>query len=181
MDLHRPLSVILTGSPGTGKSSLLAELKRRGHPVYHEIAREVILESQSKGSSLTPWEDLPGFTQDVMSKGVERFVDLPKDTLTFMDRGLPDSIAYLHWGKQDVLSRWRLWTQQYRYANTVFICPPWEDIYSSDNQRKESFSESLEIHKHMVNTYQELQYSLISLPLTSVEERANFIEEELSK
>lgn len=179
MVLHKPQSFVITGAPGTGKSSLLDALSQKGYEVYPEIARHVIAESQLAGIPLTPWQDLPGFTEEVMSRRVFQFPDIPQESITFMDRSLPDSLAYLDWGGEKTKPHWLEWAQKYRHATTVFICPPWKEIYAADSQRLETFEESLEIHKHMVSVYKRLNYSLVEIPLISVSKRATFIEEVL--
>lgn len=45
---------VLTGAPGSGKTSLLWELRRRGHAVVVEAATDVIAQQQARGSD-EPW------------------------------------------------------------------------------------------------------------------------------
>ena len=40
---------MVTGGPGTGKSSLIHELKQRGHCCLDEISRQVTLEARKNG------------------------------------------------------------------------------------------------------------------------------------
>ncbi|MEO6346815.1 MAG: AAA family ATPase, partial [Aquaticitalea sp.] len=41
--------IVITGGPGTGKSSIINELKARGHVCFDEISRQVTLEAREKG------------------------------------------------------------------------------------------------------------------------------------
>lgn len=63
----------------------------------------------------------------------------PATTLTFSDRGIPDSLSYAH--LIDLPSKEFLQEacDQYRYAAPVFIAPPWEEIYETDSERKQDF------------------------------------------
>jgi len=45
---------VLTGAPGSGKTSLLWELRRRGHAVVEEAATDVIARQQARGIA-EPW------------------------------------------------------------------------------------------------------------------------------
>lgn len=177
MDSPKSKHIIITGAPGTGKSTLLKGLGEKGYEVYPEVAREVIIESQNHGTDVVPWKNLMAFTEEVLSRRVQDFKRADPAKTCFFDRGLPDSIAYIYWAGKEVLPHWSDWCEQIRGFSEVIICPPWNEIYATDSQRIESFEESIEIHEMMVKAYQRFNYSLTSLPLTSVEERITFIEE----
>ena len=49
---------ILTGTPGSGKTSVIKELEKLGHAVIHEAATAVISIEQAKGLE-RPWEPTP--------------------------------------------------------------------------------------------------------------------------
>ena len=57
----------------------------------------------------------------------------------------------------------------------VFLLPPWEEIYTSDAERYESFEEATKIHAYLVDTYTKYGYDLHEVPKTSVAERFQFI------
>ena len=63
--------------------------------------------------------------------------------------------------------------------DTVFILPPWEEIYVSDNERLETFTEAKKLHRNLMMSYQELGYSPISVPKATIQERISFILKEL--
>ena len=63
----------------------------------------------------------------------------------------------------------------YRYNRTVFIAPPWKEIYEVDQERKQSFAEAVETCKLMVESYSGCGYHLLELPRVSPAERAEFV------
>ena len=59
--------------------------------------------------------------------------------------------------------------------SSIFILPPWEDIYESDNERYENFEQAQLIHNHLVETYETYGYQLIEVPKDTVEKRIEYI------
>jgi len=68
----------------------------------------------------------------------------------------------------------------YRY-NYIFLMPPWEEIYISDNERYENFEQALAIHNHLERTYKELGYTITVVPTGNIKNRANFIIEHIKQ
>jgi predicted ATPase len=65
--------------------------------------------------------------------------------------------------------------ENYRYNQTVFLAPPWREIYSTDNERKQTWAEAVRTHDVMVEAYRSCGYELVELPRVSAEERAEFV------
>ena len=63
----------------------------------------------------------------------------------------------------------------FRYHRRVFIAPPWKEIFAGDAERKQSFEEAQATYHALVETYSELNYELVPLPLASIEDRARFV------
>ena len=61
------------------------------------------------------------------------------------------------------------------YETTVFLTPPWEEIYANDPQRPQSYQESIHLHNHLVRAYQELNFTIEVLPKTTLTKRVDFI------
>ncbi len=61
---------IFTGTPSSGKSSVIKELEKLGHAVIHEAATYVINIEQVKGIE-RPWEE-PGFIDKIILMQKER-------------------------------------------------------------------------------------------------------------
>jgi predicted ATPase len=65
------------------------------------------------------------------------------------------------------------------YHKTVFITPPWEQIYRGDEERRQSFGEAVETFNIMKTVYNRFGYDTVELPKIPVIERAAFITENL--
>lgn len=167
---------IITGGPCSGKSTLIEALRNQGFSCFNEIARKVIQQEIETGTLRVPWLALENFSLLVLE---EMIVDLAiqSNEITFYDRGIVDIIAYLINGKKKVDQIYYETLKKYPVNTTVFFCPPWEEIYRNDEERKESFSEAEKISSAIYNAYEELGFTIKVLPKLKIEERISIIEE----
>ncbi|HKJ42862.1 MAG TPA: AAA family ATPase, partial [Sunxiuqinia sp.] len=70
---------------------------------------------------------------------------------------------------------------EYRYSPIVYVAPPWKEIYQQDEIRHETYAEACRIHNYICETYLELGYQLIELPKASIDERVQFIINDMTK
>ena len=107
---------------------------------------------------------------------INQYIEAEKQNfeLVFFDRGIPDVHAYMNYISIDYPSSYIKKSNIYRY-NYIFLMPPWEEIYISDNERYENFEQALAIHNHLERTYKKLNYNVIEVPFGTVTQRANFI------
>jgi len=61
------------------------------------------------------------------------------------------------------------------YNSKVFILPPWAEIYETDMERKQSWEEAVNTYRNMKDTYINLGYDVITVPIGSVESRYDFV------
>lgn len=61
------------------------------------------------------------------------------------------------------------------YNRTVFFFPPWESIYTQDEERDQTFQESVNISNSIRDGFETLGFDLVTIPAASPEERADMI------
>ncbi len=166
---------IITGAPGTGKTSIISELKSRGWNCYGEVARAVIIEESTADSDALPYRNTLAFTEKVVSQMSNHLIDCEEHEVNFFDRGLPDSAGYLLLEGIEIPTYLKEKIAKSRYEKKVFIAPFWEDIYTTDTQRLESAEVARDIDRALRKSYNMFGFELIEIPTGTVEERTNFI------
>jgi predicted ATPase len=166
--------IVLSGCSGGGKSTLLEELRRRGHAVVEEPGRRIVQEELASGGSALPWRDLAAFARRAIAMALadrERMRDHPG--LVFFDRGLIDAASALEAaGGEPVLAGL---AAEHRYNKQVFLTPPWPEIYAGDPERRHDFDAALGEYERLEKTYPALGYEVVILPKAPVGERADFV------
>lgn len=170
---------IITGGPGSGKSTLISKLSQQGHQCFQEISRIVIQEQHQIGGDKVPWRNLSEFAEICFERMSSQLYECKTKDKCFFDRGLPDIIAYVKRGRLSVPKKYFL--KSNHYNKTVFLAPPWQEIFINDAERPESFEDAKDISIFLRNTYEELGFTIIELPKLSVDERAQFIINYLSQ
>ena len=165
---------IISGAPGTGKTTLINALQNSGYCVFEEVSRKIIHSQQQIRGNKTPWGDVHGFTKLVYKQTIKE-LNTPIKQHAFADRSLADSIPYLLLKKQPVPDYFLNFDYHKFYQKTVYFCPLWEEIFIQDCQRLQSFEESKELEYLLLNTYKKLGFSILHIPKTKVLERLNFI------
>jgi len=172
--ISKPNLFVLTGGPGAGKTTLLKELEQRGMRTVPEVARQIIQEQVASGGTALPWDDRVAYTQLMLERSIRSFEDVVDSGVAICDRGIPDTLCYARlcgFEETAVAAACR----QYRYARTAFFAPAWEDIYAIDDERRQDFAEAARTSELMLSVYEECGYEIISLPLTGVRQRAEFV------
>lgn len=173
--MQRQQKIVITGGPGTGKTSVIDHLKQQGHFCLAEISRAVILQARQQGIEQLFLTDPLLFSQRLLEGRIAQYQEVAtlKKTIYF-DRGIPDVVAYLDYSQTTYPEHFEQACREYPY-DTVFLLPPWKEIYSSDNERYESFEQAREIYKFIKETYQSYGYTPIEVPFGKVAKRAEFI------
>ncbi|NJB35440.1 ATP-binding protein [Croceivirga sp. JEA036] len=175
--------IVITGAPGTGKTVLVEGLEKLGYPCYHEIIRTMTAEAKSKGNTdamtvnpLTFVDDPMAFNRQLLEGRLAHYQksDTIKEPLSFFDRGLPDVLGYMDYFEQAYGEDFTKTCEKHTY-DTIFMVPPWKEIYVSDNERLETFEQAEELHEHLMAVYQRFGYDIILVPKTSIPKRIDFV------
>jgi predicted ATPase len=171
--------IAISGAPGAGKTTLLDVLQSRGYACVPEAARRIIQEQMQSGGSALPWQDTTAYIHLMLQDSIASFLQHQHaQHPTFFDRGLPDTLGYaqiIDLPNQCAIEEACI---LHRYAK-VFLAPPWRSIYTTDTERKQIFEEALTSFEAVVKTYNRCGYDPILLPLTTPNDRADFVQSHL--
>lgn len=175
--------IVITGGPGTGKTSIINTLKAKEFHCFDEVIRSLTLESKKEVDKADQISNPIAFAKDpldfntrLLNGRIEQFkhADALNINLTFFDRGIPDVLAYMEYFNQDYDDLFINACKEHNYS-TVFSLPPWKAIYKTDSERFETFEEAVKINEYLINIYTKFGYQIIEVPIGSVEDRTNFI------
>lgn len=169
---------ILTGTPGSGKTSIIYELHSKGYAVVEEAATDVIAFEQANGEP-EPWMQ-PDFIDKIIHLQKQRQIkaSMVPDALQFYDRapictyalstylGYPPSTSLLEEIKR--IERENIYQRQVFFIENLGFCHPTE-------ARKISFDESLVFEKIHLEIYASFGYDLIKIPPASLSKRVHAI------
>lgn len=163
---------VITGAPCSGKTAVIHQLEQRGYAVVHEVARAYIDTELAKGKTLEQIKaDKWAFERHILMEKVKIEAGLAKDDIVFLDRAVPDSIAYYKLCGLDPAEPRRM-SRAFRYRN-VFL---FERVaFLIDPVRSEDEKTAGRLRHLIEGSYQSLNYDPIDVPLRNVEARTEFI------
>lgn len=146
---------ILTGGPGSGKSSIILELEAQGEIVVREAAEDFIRLQQARGIA-QPWL-LEDFQDRILELQLQREKEIERTGRAgvFIDRGTLDGLAYYQILGKEPSEKMKLELRKHRtekpYAKIFLI----ENLGAcqTNQVRREDLAEALELER-----LQELNY-----------------------
>ena len=163
---------VITGAPSSGKTSVICELERLGYRVVHEVARAFIDEELKKGKTIKQIKaDELAFERHILYKKIKIEESLPKKEIIFLDRAVPDSIAYFKsagLNPNEPVKKSKL----VRYKK-IFLFKRLE--FEKDRVRSENQLKAAEIELLLEKAYQMLDYDIVYVPVLSIQKRTDFI------
>lgn len=167
---------VLTGGPGSGKTAVIEALHQAGYTRTVEAGRGIIQDQMAIGGRALPWQD-PAFFAELMLSWEMRSYHMAEQSTgpVVFDRGVVDVVGYLRLISQPVPRHMQKAAESFRYNRTVFIAPPWAEIFVQDRERKQDFDDAVRTYEAMVAAYTERGYELTELPRVSVEQRMRFV------
>jgi len=163
---------VITGSPSSGKTTLINSLAKLGYQTVPEAARVLIDEETKKGKTLEEIrKNEIEFQKKVLEIKIETEKKLDKSKITFFDRGIPDTIAYFQlydFDAEDVIKLCK--KLQYRKIFLLEKLP-----FEKDYARIEDDEKAHKLQILLRNAYADLGYEIIDVPAISVEKRLEMI------
>ena len=173
---HSDQFFVITGGPGSGKSTLIEALKAGGLHSMPESGRAIIQEQVAAGGNALPWADRLAFAERMFQQEVRSWCAAHElQGPVIFDRGVLDVVGYLNLVNLEVPDHIEKAAHTHRYASRVFVAPHWPAIYAQDGERKQSIAEAEATCRAVTNVYVRLGYKMISLPLAPVADRVAFL------
>ena len=159
--------IIISGPPGSGKTTIINELNNRGYLCLAEINPSDICNKVIKNDKFL-------LSEFLFKKRQKQYLQ-SYDQITFYDRSIIDVVAYLIYWNKPYPKKWDIVIKNLQYYNNIFYTPCWKKIYTKNNYRKENFNESVRIDKVLKKTYLNFNYNITEIPKLDVIERVDFI------
>lgn len=164
---------VMTGGPCTGKTTVVELLAERGYKTTIEHARHYIDTLKEQGETI---EEIRAnkrkFQRGVLEMQIEEEETLDTNDVVFLDRALPDAMAYYQFlglpYDDDLIEM----CNRYCYR-TVFILDRLPLV--NDYARREDEEEQIRIHNLIIEVYQSFPCPIVFVPVLPPEERVEFI------
>lgn len=167
--------IVISGGPGSGKTTLIDLLNKNGFDCIEELSRGIIQNAREEGED-NFFTSQPIIFSEQVWQGRRRQYETANSKscnhqkpYVFFDRGLYDVVAYLECLAISYDPN-RFDLTKYNY-DLALLLPPWKAIYTTDNERKESFEEAEKLYFYIKKTYQNQRIPIIEIPFQSPEAR----------
>ena len=164
---------VLTGGPSSGKTTTVDMLRTLGYPTTIEHARHYLDLKRVQGQTV---EEVRArqleFQHGVLAMQVENEALLDPDGTVFLDRAIPDSLAYYRFlhlePDRQLLDALEL--VSYRKTFILDLLP-----LAADYARTEDTEAQLRIHALLTEVYEALPAPVVKVPVLSQAERVAYI------
>jgi predicted ATPase len=172
--------VVISGCSGGGKSTLLTELGRRGFFTVEEPGRRIVRQELQGDGSALPWKDGSAFARRAIDMALkDRASAAALKGWVFFDRSLVDAaVALQHLTGEPALATL---ARSHRYHRTVFMTPPWPEIFTNDPERRHGLEMAEAEYHRLLDGYSSLGYAISIVPKVPVPDRADYIERALTQ
>ena len=173
---------VITGGPGSGKTTLIDALAEAGFARTIEAGRAIIQDQTAIDGPALPTRDPVLFAELMLSWELQSYRSAQaQDGPVFFDRGVPDIAGYYRLIGKTVPPHVTAATERFRYNRRVFAAPPWPEIFDQDAERKQTFDEAVRTFEAVTGAYRDFGYELVLLPLAPVSQRVAFVRDAIGQ
>lgn len=166
--------IVITGGPGSGKTTLIGLLREAGFATAPEAGRAIIQDQTAIGGPALA--DAVLFAELGLSWDLRSYRwALRQPGPVFFDHAIPGTPAHYHLIGEPVPAHVEAAVAAFRYRTEVFIAPPWPQIYRNDTERRQSLDEARRTYDALVDSYTRNGYTLIELPRAAPRRRLRFV------
>src|SRR5690606_5939897 len=118
---------------------IIGRLAARGFPTVAESGRAILRQQAAIGGNAVHHGDAEAYRELMLQRGVDDFERMSGETdvPVFFDRGIAELAGYSRLIGVAVPAHVRRAAALYRYNPTVFVAPPWPEIYVNDDLRRQ--------------------------------------------
>lgn len=168
---------VITGPPSAGKTTVMRILAQKGYHTVEEAARTYIDFQMKKGKTIEQIRKDEGMFQvEVLKMKITTEAAVDRNKITFFDRGIPDSTAYYQIAgraEDELLKQSR---QSCSYKK-MFLFEMLD--FRRDYARTENREDIQKLNHLLFESYDSLGIPVVAVPKMTVEERVQFVLENL--
>lgn len=151
---------VITGAPGSGKSTVCEGLAAAGHTIVPEASRAAINEARGMGFSTGEiFADKALLARAIMSRKLGIARDLLPSMPCVWDTGLVDALVFCRRAKMEVIDLAPM-LEVFRYRRVIFLEPLAQSIVQGDPVRPQSERERMDLHNELLAEYDAQGYHL---------------------
>ena len=139
-----------------------------------EPGRRIVSDELSRNGEALPWVNLKKFAGravEMARSDLKRMQEF--DGIVFFDRGMVDAAVALEFAGGESYRSVLGVTRQ--YSKTVFLAPPWPEIFKNDAARKHGFREAKGEYLRLETALADMGYDTCELPKVPVLDRVAFV------
>jgi predicted ATPase len=164
---------VITGGPGSGKTTTVNLLRQRGYTTTMEHARHYIDTQRITGKTVAEIrKNQREFQKGVLDMQIEQEASLSPNEIVFLDRALPDALAYYRYLNIPIDKKLENVLKGVAYKK-IFILDLLPLV--NDYARVEDGEEQKKIHSMITEVYKSLPFPVIHVPVLNPEERVGFV------
>jgi predicted ATPase len=164
---------VITGGPGSGKTTTVNILSKRGYKTTIEHARHYLDTQRIRGKTVEEVrKNRAEFQLGVLDMQIEQEASLSPADMIFLDRAIPDALAYYRFlsltPDEKLLNALR--KVFYKKIFILDILPLVQDYARTEDEAAQK-----KIHKLLTEVYESLSFPVVHVPVLPPGERVDFI------